>query len=84
MTGWVAECGQSGQRTGAAGDHDGVLGRWAGAFTLVASPRGLQTPTWYQVYGAPTHESPIRIQRPEGAVTQINRDAFGKPLSIVR
>lgn len=59
-------------------------GDGTGAFTLVTEPGGLQTRTWYQAYGAPTYESPIRIQRPEGAVTQINRDVFGKPLSIVR
>lgn len=56
----------------------------AGPYTVVTEPGGLQTRTWYQMFGTPTYESPVRIQQPEGAVTQINRDVFGKPLSIVR
>lgn len=56
----------------------------AGPYTLVTEPGGLQTRTWYQTFGAPTYDTPVRIQRPEGAVTSIDRDVFGKPLSIVR
>lgn len=56
----------------------------AGPYTVVTEPGGLQTRTWYQMFGTPTYENPVRIQRPEGAVTHINRDVFGKPLSIVR
>lgn len=59
-------------------------GDGSGPFTVVTEPGALQTRTWYQAFGTPSYEAPVRIQRPEGAVTQINRDVFGKPLSIVR
>ncbi len=59
-------------------------GDGSGPYTVVTEPGVGQTRTWYQAFGTPTYESPIRIQRPEGGVTHVNRDVFGKPLSIVR
>lgn len=56
----------------------------SGVFTLVSNPRGAETRTWYQMLDTPSFERPVRILQPEGAVTTIPRDAFGKPLSITR
>ncbi|MBB4128505.1 YD repeat-containing protein [Xanthomonas translucens] len=52
--------------------------------TRVTDPRGNQTVTGYQVFDKPDYTAPIWIQHPEGAYTDINRDIFGKPLSIRR
>ncbi|XQA78135.1 RHS repeat protein [Xanthomonas sacchari] len=52
--------------------------------TRVTDPRGNQTVTGYQVFDNPDYSAPIWIQHPEGAYTDINRDIFGKPLSIRR
>lgn len=56
----------------------------SGIFTLVSNPRGAETRTWYQMLDTPSFERPVRILQPEGAITSISRDAFGKPLSITR
>jgi YD repeat-containing protein len=56
----------------------------AGPYTVVTEPGGQQTRTWYQSFGTPAYDTPVRIQRPEGDVTSINRDVFGKLLSIYR
>ncbi|MEL4892128.1 RHS repeat protein [Xanthomonas protegens] len=52
--------------------------------TRVTDPRGNQTVTGYQVFDQPDYTKPVWIQHPEGAYTDINRDIFGKPLSIRR
>lgn len=56
----------------------------AGVFTLARNPRGAETRTWYQMFDRPSFDRPVRISHPEGAITGISRDAFGKPLSITR
>lgn len=60
------------------------LSNASGAYTLVTVPGGGQTRTWYQMFDQPRYDAPVRITHPEGAVTTINRDVFGKPTSIVR
>jgi YD repeat-containing protein len=55
-----------------------------GFITRTTHPRGHKTTTQYQSFGEPTHEFPINIQQPEGAVTEVTRDVFGKPLTITR
>jgi len=52
--------------------------------TRVTDPRGNQAVTGYQVFDKPDYTTPVWIQHPEGAITEINRDVFGKPLSIRR
>lgn len=60
------------------------LNNASGAYTLVTLPGGAQTRTWYQMFDQPRYDAPVKITHPEGAVTTINRDVFGKPMSIVR
>ncbi|WP_295924216.1 RHS repeat protein [uncultured Xanthomonas sp.] len=52
--------------------------------TRVTDPRGNKTLTGYQVFDQPDYTTPVWIQHPEGASTDISRDLFGKPLSIRR
>lgn len=56
----------------------------SGAYALVTVPGGGQTRTWYQMFDQPSYDAPVRITHPEGAVTTITRDVFGKPTSIAR
>ncbi len=56
----------------------------SGLRTRVTNPRGKVTTTTYQAYGAPSYDSPILIQAPEGVTTMIERDIFGKPLKVTR
>jgi len=55
-----------------------------GPRTQVINPRGEVTTTTYQVYDAPSYDSPILIQSPEGVTTTITRDIFGKPRTVTR
>lgn len=55
-----------------------------GFVTRVTNPRGYATTTKFQVYDSPSEEFPVRIDAPEGVVTQITRDAYGKPLQVTR
>ncbi|NIJ82972.1 RHS repeat domain-containing protein [Xanthomonas cannabis] len=52
--------------------------------TRVRSPNGQSTVTGYQVFDQPAYDRPVWIQHPEGAVTEISRDIFGKPTAIRR
>ena len=52
--------------------------------TQVSDPRGYSTITSYLAYGEPTTEWPRSINAPQGQLTTIQRDVFGKPLSITR
>jgi len=72
-------------------EQDSELGRLVtttqqlgGGSEQVVNPRGIATTTQYMMYGAPGRDLPLRITHPEGAVTEIQRDALGKPLSILR
>jgi YD repeat-containing protein len=56
----------------------------SGFRTRVTNPRKFQTTTSFQVFDEPTEQTPIRIEAPEGVTTIIDRDVFGKPLSIRR
>lgn len=60
----------------------------SGFRTEVTSPNeqgtGVSTITSYLAYGEPTTQWPISITAPEGELTDIDRDAFGKPLTITR
>ncbi|MDQ1118062.1 YD repeat-containing protein [Pseudoxanthomonas sp. SORGH_AS 997] len=56
----------------------------SGHRTQLTDPRNLQTTTSYQVYDEPAYDSPTLILAPEDSRTVINRDVFGKPLSITR
>ncbi|KAF1055454.1 MAG: hypothetical protein GAK43_00248 [Stenotrophomonas maltophilia] len=55
-----------------------------GAQVRSINPRGQSTTTTFLMYGAPSQDMPVQILHPEGAVTDIQRDAFGKPLSLLR
>ncbi|WP_367346186.1 RHS repeat protein [Stenotrophomonas bentonitica] len=52
--------------------------------TRTTNPRGQATVTGFQVFDQPGYETPSWFQHPEGAITEINRDVFGKPRSIRR
>jgi len=56
----------------------------SGFQTKVTDSRGYATTTSYQAYGEPIIDFPDGITAPEGQLTVIMRDAFGKPLSITR
>lgn len=72
-------------------EQDSELGRLsattrylAGGQVQTVNPRGHATTAAYMMFGSPSQDTPVRISHPEGAVTEIQRDAFGKPLSILR
>src|SRR5690606_9942768 len=44
--------------------------------TRTTNPRGQQTTTSYMAWDQPTHDYPVSITHPEGAVTTISRDVF--------
>lgn len=50
----------------------------------VTNPRGYQTTSSYQVFDAPSTDSPVTISAPGDVRTIISRDIFGKPLSVTR
>jgi len=52
--------------------------------TRVINPRLKETTASYMVYDAPVTTWPLSVAHPEGAFTDVSRDAFGKPLSITR
>lgn len=62
----------------------------AGFKTRVTPPKGQpgsaaqQTTTSYLAYEQPTYDWPVAIVHPEGALTDITRDAFGKPTVLKR
>lgn len=52
--------------------------------TLTRNPNGAETRTWYQTFDAPDIANPSLIMAPEGQITEIGRDVFGKVLNIKR
>lgn len=52
--------------------------------TRTTNPRGQATVTGHQAFDQPAYDTPVWIQHPEGAFTDIARDVFGKPTSIRR
>ena len=56
----------------------------SGFQTQVTNPRGNSTTTSYMAYGEPTTQWPVSISEPQGVLTTILRDVFGKPSSITR
>lgn len=71
-----------------AGNPNGLLTTHTeylpGFQTRVTNPRGLQSTTSYMAYDQPTYDWPTNIVHPEGAITEIARDVFGKPTAIGR
>jgi RHS repeat-associated protein len=55
-----------------------------GPYTLVTDPNGNHTRTWYQMFDQPDYSRPVTVWHPEGVFIDIDRDVFGKPLSITR
>lgn len=56
----------------------------SGYRTRVTNARGHATTTSFQTFDEPSEESPVRIEAPAGVMTVIQRDVFGKPLTITR
>lgn len=56
----------------------------AGGEVRVTNPRGHATTTRFQAFGSPSTDAALSITLPEGVVTEIDRDVFGKPRSITR
>ncbi|WP_165967334.1 RHS repeat protein [Luteimonas aestuarii] len=52
--------------------------------TTTTNPRTASTTTRFKAYGQPSTDWPSQIVHPEGAITDIVRDDFGKPLSLTR
>lgn len=50
----------------------------------VTNPRGYPTTTSYLAWDQPNTDFPILVEHPEGARTQITRDAYGNPVRIRR
>lgn len=48
------------------------------------NPRSASATTRFKAYGSPSRDWPVEIVHPEGAITDIARDDFGKPQSITR
>ncbi|MGR4876192.1 RHS repeat protein [Pseudoxanthomonas sp. LARHCG66] len=55
-----------------------------GLYTRVTDPHQRQTSTWYQMFDQPSYEQATVIQHPENTRTEIERDVFGKPLTLTR
>lgn len=56
----------------------------SGFRTRVTNPRGHSSVTIYQTFDQPTYGSPVGIDHPEGASTEIYRDIFGKVTALRR
>lgn len=56
----------------------------SGGSLKVVDPKGNATVSRFQAFGAPSLDAPVSITHPAGAITDIVRDTFGKPRSIVR
>lgn len=56
----------------------------AGFAQRVTSPNLVQTTTRFMAWDEPTTDYPVAIVHPEGAFTDITRNAFGKPTVITR
>ena len=56
----------------------------SGFKTQVTNPSGHVTTTSYQAFDQPTYDFPVLILGPQGVVTEIERDVFGKPTGITR
>jgi YD repeat-containing protein len=52
--------------------------------TRITNPRNFSTTTSFQTFDAPSEASPKLIEAPEGLITTIERDLFGKPITIRR
>ena len=52
--------------------------------TRTTNPKGQQTTTSYLTFGSPSTDWPQSIHQPEGRITEIFRDVFGKPTTIRR
>ena len=72
-------------------EQDSELGRLAtttqylsGGRIQVVNSRGHATTSTFQMFAKPNFEAPVQISHANGAVTEIQRDLFGKPLSILR
>ncbi len=57
---------------------------WPALKTRVTNPRGFVTERSFQVFDAPSEDSVVSIALPHGISVTIERDVFGKPLSITR
>lgn len=66
------------------GDLPTTTAYLSGFETKVTDPRGNSTTTSYQAFGEPSTEWPVSITAPQGELSIIVRDAFGKPLSVTR
>lgn len=55
-----------------------------GGMLRTTTPRGHVSVTRFQAFGEPADDAPMFTYHPEGVVTDIHRDVFGKPLSITR
>lgn len=69
-------------------DDDGVEAtttQYLSGFRVAAkNARAFVTTTEYMAWDQPTYDFPVRISAPEGTLTVISRDTFGKPTSIER
>jgi YD repeat-containing protein len=55
-----------------------------GFATRVTNPRGFSTTTQFMALDEPSTDLPVLVDEPEGVSTTIQRDAYGKPVSITR
>lgn len=71
--------------------HDSELGLLStvttygpGLTITVTNPRGHSTTTSYMTYDQPSTDWPVTVSAPEGQVTFISRDPYGKPTQLSR
>jgi len=56
----------------------------SGFQTRITNPRGLQTVTSYLTFDQPSTDWPLAVSAPEGQLTTISRDPYGKPTALTR
>lgn len=61
-----------------------VITYLAGNRSRSIDPLGYATETQYQSFGTPEQSLPVNVISPESTVTEITRDRYGRPVSIIR
>ena len=55
-----------------------------GGYLIATNPRGYVTRTFYQAFDQPAYDAPVKITRDGDIQTYINRDVFGKPITMTQ
>ena len=55
-----------------------------GGYLIATNPRGYVTRTFYQAFDEPAYDAPVKITRDGDIQIYINRDVFGKPITMTQ